>query len=304
MIPETTENLDLVSLIEQFGSEDRCREFLEELRWPDGVECERCATAGRRARRVSRIIKRHQFHCDECSYQFSVRAGTIFHDSKLPLWKWFLAVFLMCESRKGISANQLKRMLKVSYKTAWFLCHRIRAAMHDETSAPLSGVVEMDETFLGGKQHHGRGPHGKVVVLGAAQRGGEIRLKLVPNRGALAIDRFLKENVSPDAEAFYTDALPVYPFAARAHGVPHDSVNRSNDEWVHGQVHTNTIEGVWSLLDRSIIGAYHKISKKHLPRYLDELEWRFNNRKNAYLFRDTVLELIETKRLEYRDLVA
>ena len=299
-----TENLDLVGLIEQFGSEDRCREFLEELRWPEGVTCERCVAAGRKATRVSRIMKRHQFHCDECSYQFSVRAGTIFHDSKLPLWKWFLAVYLMVEARKGISANQLKRMLKVSYKTAWYLCHRIRAAMHDETAQPLAGVVEMDETFLGGKQHHGRGPHGKVVVLGAAERGGQIRLKAVSNRGSRSIDRFLKENVSPDAEALYTDALPAYPFAARAHGVPHDSVNRSENEWVHGQVHTNTIEGVWSLLDRSIIGAYHKISRKHLPRYLDELEWRFNNRKNAYLFRDTILELIEAKRLEYSRLIA
>lgn len=302
--PVSTENIDLAGLIAQFNSEDRCREFLEELRWPDGVRCERCSAAGRTATRVSRIKARNQFHCDECSYQFSAKAGTIFHDSKLPLWKWFLAVYLMCESRKGISANQLKRMLSVSYKTAWFLCHRIRAAMHDETEQPLTGVVEMDETFLGGKSKTGRkGPHGKIIVLGAASRDGQIRLQVAKNRGSREIRKFLKQHVSPDAKALYTDAMPTYKFDAKEHGVPHGQVNKT-ESWVHGQIHTNRIESVWSLLDRSIIGAYHKISSKHLPRYLDELEWRYNNRKNVYLFRDTILELIDAKQLEYKSLVA
>ena len=138
--------IDLPRLIERFGSEDKCHAYLEEIRWPEGVECPRC-----QSKKISRITKRRQFDCDGCRYQFSVRVGTIFQDSKLPLWKWFLAVYMMGESKKGISANQLSRMLGVSYKTAWFLCHRIRSTMTDETGELLRGVVEADETYVGGK---------------------------------------------------------------------------------------------------------------------------------------------------------
>src|SRR5438105_15431044 len=171
------QEFDLVELIESFGSEDRCHEYLEHLRWPNGVECPRCSST-----KISRIAKRRQFDCDSCRYQFSVRVGTLFHDSKLPIWKWFLAVYLMIESKKGISANQLKRTLGVSYKTAWYLCHRIRAAMKDEGAPLLSGVVEVDETFIGGKpRFHKDGQQGwrgnKTMVIGAVQRGGKVRLQ-------------------------------------------------------------------------------------------------------------------------------
>src|ERR671937_412992 len=145
-------DVNLVSLIEDFGSEDKCRAYLEELRWPDGIECPRCE-----GRTISRIHKRKQFDCDSCRYQFSVTAGTVFHDSHLPLWKWFLATYLMCESKKGVSANQLKRTLGVSYKTAWYLCHRIRHAMGDDDAPPLDGIVEADETYVGGKYRGGKG---------------------------------------------------------------------------------------------------------------------------------------------------
>src|SRR6266566_890890 len=133
--------MNLPDLIEQFGSEELCRDYLEELRWPKGVECPRCES-----KKISRLKKRAQFECDTCRYQFSVRVNTVFHDSKLPLWKWFLATYLMIESKKGISANQLKRMLNVSYKTAWYLCHRIRSAMEVLEEEPLTGLVEADET--------------------------------------------------------------------------------------------------------------------------------------------------------------
>src|SRR3954469_10592191 len=140
------QQMDLVKLFEEFGSEDKCHDFLEELRWPDGVKCPRCDSD-----KISRIAKRRQFDCDRCRYQFSVRVGTLFHDSKLPLWKWFLAVYLICEAKKGISAAQLGRTLKVAPKTAWYLCHRIRAAMKDEGADLLDGIVEIDETYIGGK---------------------------------------------------------------------------------------------------------------------------------------------------------
>src|SRR5207248_3902663 len=148
--------------------------YLEDLRWPKGIRCPRCESP-----KISRIAKRRQFDCDSCRYQFSVRVGTLFHDSKLPLWKWFLAVYLMGESRKGISANQLKRTLGVTYKTAWYLCHRIRSAMVDENAPPLSGIVEVDETYIGGKvRGRGRGyKANKTLVVGAIERGGKLRVK-------------------------------------------------------------------------------------------------------------------------------
>src|SRR4051812_2674616 len=171
-----TAEFNLPELIERFGSEDKSHAYLEGLPWPNGVRCPRCDSD-----KISRIVKRRQFDCDACRYQFSVRVGTLFHDSKLPLWKWFLAVYMMGESKKSVSANQLKRMLGVSYKTAWYLCHRIRAAMKEEGAELLTGVVEADETYVGGKlggfasrkeaARHRR--DNETVVLGAVQRGGE-----------------------------------------------------------------------------------------------------------------------------------
>lgn len=295
-----TSEITLPELIEKFGSEDACHAALAEMRWPDGIACPRCGSKA-----ISRIVKRRQFDCDGCRYQFSVRVGTIFQESKLPLWKWFLAVYMMVQSKKGVSAKQLQRMLGVTYKTAWFLCHRIREAMKVEGEHRLSGIVEADETFLGGKRRGvGSGnKDNKTVVLGAVERGGEVRLKMAPSRKSPEIRSFIKKNVSRDADALHTDSYKAYIGAARQHRIPHGRVDHSRYEWVNGQVHTNTIEGVFSLLDRSILGAYHKISTKHLPRYLDEVEWRYNNRENPYLFRDTILELIGAEQLEYKSLV-
>jgi len=261
--PDIAQEFDLVELIEQFGSEDKCHEYLEGLRWPQGVRCPRCDSD-----KISRIVKRRQFDCDSCRYQFSVRVGTLFHDSKLPLWKWFLAVYLMIESKKGISANQLKRTLGVSYKTAWYLCHRIRAAMLDESGDMLHGIVEADETYVGGKLSGFRSRKeaadhrrdNKTVVLGAVQRGGQVKLRVAPDASSESVKGFLKD-------------------------VVHD------------------VESVWSLFDRSVISAYHKLSVKHLPAYLDEAAFRWNNRENAFWFRDTILRLVESDTLTYRELV-
>src|SRR5258708_5404297 len=150
--------MNLIELVEQFSDEHACRKHLTELRWPDGVKCLRCESE-----KVNGPSKRHLYECADCGYQFSVKVGTIFNDSKLPLWKWFVATYLICESKKGMSANQLKRTLGVSYKTAWYLCHRIRSAMQDEGSNLLAGIVEADETYIGGKppnpQHCQRPKH-------------------------------------------------------------------------------------------------------------------------------------------------
>lgn len=242
------QEMDLMRLMAQFDTSEQCRAYLEELKWPKGVKCPRC-----QSKKISHIRERNQFDCDSCRYQFSVTAGSILHDSHLPLPKWFGAVYLMCEARKGVSANQLKRTLGVSYKTAWYLCHRIRKAMEEANPAPLKGTVEVDETYIGGHRRYvGRGyKTNKTMVLGAIERGGNVRLR---------VER--------------------------------------------GDVHTNSVEGVWSLFKRSVVGSYHQVSAKHLDRYLDEFEWRFNGRKNSYLFRDTMLKLLRSEALTYQKLIA
>jgi transposase-like protein len=302
-------DINLVNLIERFGSEDRCHAYLEQLRWPDGVRCPRCDSD-----KISRIQKRRQFDCDSCRYQFSVRVNTIFHDSHLPLWKWFLATYMMIEAKKGVSANQLKRTLNVSYKTAWYLCHRIRAAMKDDSPQVLEGIIEMDETYVGGHKRHAYGSRleaararyeNKTMVLGAFQRGGAVRFRVERDHKrstTVLFHKFVEDTVSDTAEAIYTDENRAY------HGIGdentrHETVDHSKEEWVRADVHTNSVEGVWSLFKRSLVGSYHQLSAKHLDAYLDEFTFRFNNRNNPFLFRDTLLALIAEERLPYKELV-
>jgi transposase-like protein len=221
---EVKEDVNLVSLIEKFGSEDKCRAYLEELRWPDGPDCPRCDVPTT----ISRIEKRNQYECDACRYQFSVTAGTLFHDSHLPLWKWFLAIYLMAESKKGISAKQVERMLKVSYKTAWYLCRRIRDAMGEDEQPLLRGIVEVDETLLGGKRKgYGHGYRGnKATIAGAVERGGEIRLRLVPNVRRHNLEGFISSSVD-EAAFVYTDELASYEDIA---GKDHQTVEHKSEE--------------------------------------------------------------------------
>jgi transposase-like protein len=221
------------------------------------------------------------------------------------LWKWFLAVYLIVESKKGISANQLKRTLGVSYKTAWYLSHRIRAALNEVDAQLLKGIVEVDETFVGGEMHgKGRGYKGnKVTVVGAIQRSGNICLQVVRGTDRETLHGFIRENVAGDTEAIYTDEWPAYRGVADE-DTEHDTVKHRTGEYVRGDVHTNSIENVWSLLKRSIIGSYHQVSAKHLDAYLDELEFRFNNRENPFMFRDAMLKLLLAETLPYAKLVA
>lgn len=293
-------DINLIALIEQFRSEDKCRAYLAALRWPDGVSCPRCSSCS-----VSYVSARSVYDCNTCRHQFSVTAGTIFHDTHLPLWKWFLTTYMMIESRKGISANQVKRSIGVSYKTAWYLCHRIRTAMQLAAPLPLAGTVEVDETFVGGKvKGKGRGYRGnKTTVLGVIQRGGNVHLKVAPGTDRETLHGFIAEHTAPDTEAIYTDEWPAYQGVADGDTM-HETVNHRLKEWVRGEVHTNSIENVWSLLDRSIMGAYHHVSAKHLDRYLDELGFRFNNRENPYLFRDTMRVLVQSENMPYAQLTA
>jgi transposase-like protein len=289
---------NLVSLIEDYGDETKCRKCLEALKWPEGTQCPRC-----NSKKVSRIKDRDQFYCDACHYNFSVTAGTIFHDSHLPLWKWFLAVYLMTESKKGISANQLSRSLKISYKTAWYLCHRIRKAMIETGIQPkLTGTVEVDETYVGGKydKRRKRGPWSKQPVIGLLQRDGKFEAKTIPTRGKRVIVGVVNDRVSKSARIM-TDEYTAYKDLDKT--FRHESVNHLREEFARGDVHTNNVESAWSLFKRSLVGSYHQISVKHMDAYLDEFEWRFNNRDNQNLFRDTLIKLLTSPKMEFEKLV-
>ncbi len=295
----------LCEVLREFGNDESCRSYLEALRWPDKVTCPRCGSD-----KMSRVRERKVFDCDSCRYQFSVIVGTIFQDTKLPLPTWFAVTYLMCESRKGISANQIKRMIGGSYKTSWYLCHRIRAAMKEAQPEKLGGIVEMDETYVGGKKL-GRGQKfakaSKEVVIGIKQRNGELRFFHAEDAKSGTLAKYIRENISEDVEVIMTDELRAYPSAidrSGIHGVKHQKVNHSLGIYAYDNVTTNGIESAFSLLKRGIIGTWHKISAKHLQAYLDEMTWRFDNRNNPYLFRDTMMKLISADVLEYKKLTA
>lgn len=293
--------MTLPRLMVDFDTDAECRLALEQLRWPNGVRCLRCDSIS-----ISRITTRKQYDCNACRYRFSVTTGTVFNDSHLALPKWFMAVLLMCEAKKGISANQLKRTMGVAHKTAWYLCHRIREAMAEVNKAQLTGTVEVDETYIGGQARGvGRGnykPH-KQMVVAALQRGGDIRIEKGKRNDRATLHGFIKTHVSGDAERICTDGLQSYRGIADGN-TTHEVVDHVRGEYARGDVHTNTVEGAFGLFKRAIVGSFHQISEKHLDRYLDEFEFRYNNRKNPHLFRDTLTRLVTTKPLQYEKLTA
>ena len=287
-------------LMDECDTQEECRAILEELRWPDGMKCPRCQSD-----KISRIRKRFQYDCDSCRYQFSVTSGTIFHDSHLPLPKWFAAVYLMCESKKGMSALQIKRELHTGYQTAWYLCHRIREAMKEtEPVEKLGGTVEIDETYVGGKARRWRPRSVKKVVIGIRQRNGDLRLIHAKDAKSKTVQEIINANIGGHVEVILTDESSIYPFALnKMQSAKHRTINHSR-HYAHGDVHTNTVESAFSLLKRGIVGTWHKVSAKHLPAYLDEMCFRFNNRKNPYLFRDTLTKMVQTPNMELKELTA
>jgi transposase-like protein len=291
--------VNLFDLIEQYHNDDDCRKALEALKWPNGVKCPRCGSE-----KVSSIKNRDQFYCDPCHYNFSVTAGTIFHDSHLPLSKWFFAVYLMCESKKGISANQLKRTLKISYKTAWYLCHRIRKAIEEIDPKPkLDGIVEVDETFVGGvyDPRRKREPWEKQAVVGLLQRKGRLEAKTIRTPSKKVLVGVCKERIDKNA-TIMTDERTAYQSLDET--FRHEHVNHHNEEYVRGDVYTNGIENAFSLFKRSIVGAFHQISTKHMDAYLDEFEWKFNGRENPHLFSDTLTRLLNSPKMEFKELTS
>jgi hypothetical protein len=302
--------MTLPDVVELFDTDEKCRELLERLRWPNGPECPRCHT------QILARLDARLLYCKECDYQFSVTVGSIFHDSHLPLTKWFMVTLLLCEAKKGMSANQIRRTIwgehRGSYKTAWYLCHRIRAAMKEVERPMLDGTVEMDETYVGGKQLCGtRGwntsDSNKEIVIGLRQRGGELRFFHASDVKSGTLAKYIRENVSTDVDVMVTDEMPAYPKAmvgAGVHGSKHKTIRHKSKVYVDGDIHTNTVESAFSLLKRGIMGSWHKISAKHLPAYLDEMTFRFNRRKNANLFLDTLRHMVTSPVLTFEKLTA
>jgi hypothetical protein len=305
------------------------------MRWPSGVRCAVCGgnrisriertnivKKGEKAGQASKNVRKNVYQCLEptCKQQFSVTAGTIFHDTRIPLTKWFLAISLVMEAKKGMSAMQLKRSLwgdhKGSYQTAWHMMHRIREAMAEETGPfnQLRGVVEIDETYIGGKakRRGGRVRNQKPraekfdMVLGMRERGGRVKYVHIADGKAATIREAVQKHVVPSPTRIYTDAAAVYDFAFDPElKKKHRSVNHSIQWVVPGtRIHTNTVESSFSLLKRGLIGSFHRVSIKHLHRYLSEFEHRFNHRKSDNRFEEMVSRTGRTSPLPYQKLIA
>jgi len=297
-----TATLNLADLLEKYNCDDKCRTYLEELRWPKGPVCPKCDK-----KNTMRVGGRESVvRCKDCNAQFTVTTGTIFHDSHLPLTKWFVATCLICEAKKGMSALQLKRLLGVGYKTAWYLTHRIRQAMMNANGASdqLTGTVEIDDTLVGGKDPFS--PRGdKAVVVGITERGGKLRLMVVEDLTSDSIRKAVKKWVSKDLELIVSDSLRAYvPAIGPIYRQKYTRVNKSQPYLDAAGQNTNCIENRFSLLKRGIVGSWHKVSVKHLQRYLEEVSYRFSQRKNSALFSETLLALLATDPLTFDQLTA
>jgi len=295
--------MNLPELIDKLHSDASCRKHLERIRWPRRVTCPACG-----GKSISRIVKRAVFECNKCRRQFSVTSGTIFHDSHLSLRTWFLAIHRITESNKGVSASQLTRELGITYKTAWYLCHRIRAAIKQPTGPGLRGIIEVDETYVRGKgvprgEKLKRGPASQrtTPVIGARDRNKRVRAKVLKavskeTTWPSILSQFNRQEVS----AVYTDEHGAYR-GLNAY-VPHGTICHALFYSI-GDLHTNGIESFWSLLKRGIVGSYHHVSPKHLQRYVDEYCWR-NNTEGTDLFTALLSAQALTEPLQYRRLLS
>lgn len=279
---------NLTNLAANFSDEGKARELLESLRWPGGVACPHCGGADPYRLNTKPTAKNpgriRLWKCSQCGKQFNVTVGTVFEGSHIPVAKWLMGIHLMSASKKGMSAHQLHRMLGITYRAAWFMNHRLRYAMATGMGifAKFTGTVEMDETYVGARRIRGskRGRPGpdshKAPVVALVQRGGRIRMFPVERVTSETLRASLKAHVDP-AATLMTDELPAYRKPGRELA-KHETVNHQAGEYVRGEAHVNTAEGVFSLLKRGIVGSFHHVSKGHLHRYCDEFEFRWNHR--------------------------
>jgi transposase-like protein len=295
-------------LFEMFPDQETARTYLEGRLWPNGPRCPVCGMGERITARAGGF-----YRCNQCKEDFTVRTGTIFERSHVPLHKWVYAMYLLVTARKGISSMQLAKEIGITQKSAWFVLHRLREACGGSDLSKLKGIIEIDETFVGGleKNKHeskklkaGRGTVGKTPVLGMRERGG--RTKAVPISGTdkETVQATIRQHVE-DGSTLHTDEAGAYD-GIKALSFDHDTVNHSAGEFVRGSVTTNGIESVFAVLKRGLIGVYHHTSKKHLARYVDEFAFRLNegNVKHHTLTRlDSFIDGVAGKRLTYKGLI-
>jgi ISXO2-like transposase domain/Transposase zinc-ribbon domain len=306
----------LIDVTREFDTDEKCLDYLEAMRWPNGVCCVECGST-----KVSRITRETKgknkrtrlYQCleKECGHQFSPTAGTIFHDSHLPLKKWFMAIALICEAKKGLSACQLQRHLGIgSYRTAWHLAHRIREAMAEHDLVLGGSAVETDETYVGSRIRRPRHARPRTtkddIVLGIVERKGG-RLKLIPVADTKAdiLRPHFEKHIAENVGMIYSDEHPIYIFALKSKFPgKHTTINHSRT-YAIGDNYTNTIENAFSLFKRGLYGSFHRVSKKHLARYCDEFSYRFNRRNQQMeLFNETTKSLLRGTVLPYKKLTA
>jgi len=269
---------------EQFPNEEACLEYIKNTRFPNGIFCEKC----QKATKHYRIANRKVYSCEFCGTQVSPTADTIFHKSETPLRTWFYAIFVMSSTRCGISAKQIQRETGVTYKTAWRMFTQIRK-LFDERHGQLRGEVEVDETYVGGvrRGRRGRGAEGKSKVIGAVERNGKVVAQVVPDVRRHTLVPFMASAVDRNAVLF-TDEFPSYDHMTRL-GYTHLRIEHHAKRYVRGKVHTNSIEGFWSLVKRGISGVYHSVSPLYLQSYINEYSFRYNHRKDKDPMFETVL---------------
>jgi len=292
--PQFTRQMTIPQFEAMFPTDDACKAYLQRRRWPDGVvRCPRCGN--------DKVWTLHArpFHwlcrgCSEQGYRFSVLVETIFEDTKIGLREWFRIIHMMLTSKKGVAALEVQRVIGLgSYRTAHYMCMRVRAGLVNPEFRKLMGIVEVDETFIGGKNKNrhwdkkvrGRGTMGKETVIGAVSREGNVVARVLKNTDAQTLQGFVRESVSTKVDLLATDDYRGYWGLT---DYPHQMVRHSEGQYVVGALHTNTIEGFWSLIKRGVMGTFHKVSAKYLPLYVAEFEFRYNNRKNPDIFGEAV----------------
>jgi transposase-like protein len=298
--PKPVHQLTSAQFEQMFPDEDACKAYLVARRWPTGVTCPRCGKIERVFPVKSMPFKWQCYSCTpDQGYRFSVIAGTIFENTNKPLRDWYRVAHLMLVSKKGMSALQIMRYMGFgSYKTAWLMCHKIRTALVEDIEQ-LGGIVEVDETFVGGKMGNrhkdkrgGKGgkrggggwkAQGKIPVVGAVRRKGNVVARVVENVRASTLTEFVREAVSHKVSLLCTDQWTGYANLKKEYP-QHASVDHRKEQYVVGAVHTQTIEGFWSLIKRGCVGTFHKVSKKYLHLYVAEFQFRYNNRHNADIF--------------------
>jgi len=288
--------MNIIQVYKQFPTHADCIKHLEKVRWNNEPVCPYCGSKNQ-----SSLPKEQRYHCNNCNTTFSVTVNTIFHKTKVDLQKWFLAISLVLNAKKGLSARQLGRDIEVTKDTAWYMLMRIRKTFVDDADL-LEGIIEVDETYVGGKNKNrhkdkkteggqGRGGDDKTAVVGTLQRDGKVRAQKVKDVSAKTLHGIVKQNVKKGSQLM-TDEWKSYNGLALLYG--HSIVKHAMGEYVNGAVHTNTLEGFWSLLKRGVIGQFHYVSPKYLNKYIDEFCFRYNNRENKNIFSDTILKAVKS----------